>query len=127
MAEIARFESVPQPRPIPLDLADGLDLFSATWLHQWAEAGGSVYLDADGKAFLGFPSYELSPEYVEPSAELSDWSRYNQHAFLDARYHGKMRGMLSILEALPYGNEALKAHMRTHGMQSYIGSVGGES
>lgn len=127
MANTPHSEPVPQSRPVPDELAAGLDLFAATWLQQWADAGGSVHLDASGKASLGFPMYEDSPGYVEPAADQPEWLRKNQRTFLDAHYHGKMRAMLAIIEALPCGYEALKAHMQEHGMRSYFGKVGAAS
>jgi len=127
MADTAHSESVPQRRPVPDELAAGLDLFAATWLQQWVDAGGSVQLDAGGKASIGFPMYEYSPGYVEAATDQPEWLRENQRTFLDAHYHGRMRGMLAIIEALPCGYEALKAHMRAHGMRSYFGTVGAAS
>ena len=32
--------------------------------------------------------------------------------------------MLDIIETLPCGYEALKKHMRAHGMNCYLGNVG---
>lgn len=112
---------------IPEALAPGLDLFAASWMHQWVEAGGSVQLSRDGKASLGFPVYHDSPAYIEPAADLPDAVKTNQETFRDAHYHGKMRGMLVVIEALPFGYDALKHHMRAHGMTCYFGKVGGGS
>lgn len=124
MAKTAHSESVPQPRPVPDELRPGLDLFAATWLQQWADAGGSVQLTSDGSASVGFPMYHDSPAYVEPAADLPEAVRLSQEAFRDAHYHGKMRGLLAVLDTLPCGYEALKDHMRTHGMRCYFGAVG---
>lgn len=38
---------------IPEELMPGLDLFAAAWIQKWAKAGGSVYIEGDGRAMLG--------------------------------------------------------------------------
>lgn len=109
---------------IPAVLAAGLELFAATWLEKWAEAGGFAYLGADGEGGLGYPTYHDSPAYVKLADDLTVQSRDYQETWRDAHYHGTMRAMLGVLDALPWGRDALKSHMRSHGMRSYFHGIG---
>ncbi|WP_126174354.1 hypothetical protein [Altericroceibacterium xinjiangense] len=127
MANPTNNESNHQPRPFPSELAPGLDLFAATWLQHWTEAGGSVHLQDDDRTTLGFPMYNFSPAYVEPPADLPEQVRSSQRSFAANHYHGQMRALLSLIEALPYGSDALNAHMRAHGMRYYYRKQGAGS
>ncbi|MGV7121264.1 hypothetical protein [Sphingopyxis sp. 550A] len=109
---------------IPADLAPGLDLFAAAWLEKFCEIGGSVHMGPDGKALFGWAEYSCSRFYSEPSAELSEADQRREHAFRGADYNGRIRALMDLLETLPQGAEAVKAHMRLHGMRHYIGPVG---
>ncbi|WP_156457616.1 hypothetical protein [Altererythrobacter sp. Root672] len=109
---------------IPDEIAAGLDLFAATWLQQWSEAGGSVQIDAAGRASIGWPSYSHSPECVEVGHDLPDTVRSNQRTFRSGMYDGKMRALLELIDAVPCGHDALKLHMRQHGLAHYLGRPG---
>lgn len=109
---------------MPDGAACGLDLFAAAWLEQWVDAGGSVQLGSEGNALLGFPTYRYSPDYVEPATNLPDSVRARQREFNSAFFLGKMRGMLDLIESTPGGHDALKSHLRAHGMTCYFGKVG---
>lgn len=127
MAVSADSDGAPQPRPIPESLEAGLDLFAAAWLQNWAESGGSVCVDAQGKAQLGFPVYHDSPDYIAPVDDLPEWLRRHNETFRDGLYHGKMRALLDLIQAVPCGCDALKRHMTVHGMRTYFGPVGARS
>jgi hypothetical protein len=111
--------SHPTPNPIPAALSAGLDLFAAAWLEQWCKAGGFVSLDQQDKAWIGFATYHDSPDYAPPPDHLPDAVSRGYESFLDGRYHGKMLSMLDLLKALPHGLDALKSHMRGHGIHCY--------
>jgi hypothetical protein len=70
------------------------------------------------------PEYFCSPEFVEVDSALPEAVRRDQDTFRRNHYHGKMRAMLDFLESVPCGTDAVKAHMRNHGMQYFIGEVG---
>ena len=40
--------------------------------------------------------------------------------FRGADYNGRIRALIDLLESLPQGAEAVKAHMRIHGMRHYM-------
>jgi len=102
--------------PIPETLALGLDLFAAAWLQQWCDAGGSVQLTPDGKALIGYPEYWSSPSYVEPTTDCLATDQMQQHSRHDAQFQGRMTALMDHLEVVPFGREALKRHMRAHGL-----------
>lgn len=109
---------------IPDELAPGLDLFAATWLQKWTDAGGGVQIDRDGKGGFWRPEYWVSPEYVEPPADWPDALRDESASFRRNAYDGKMLALLDLLEALPCGAAAVKAHMHSHGLRSFVGRQG---
>lgn len=107
------------PKPIPSALAAGLDLFAAAWLEEWAKSGGFVSMDEAGKAWIGFAEFHCSPAFEGASQGLPDNCTRAYDGFLDGKYNGKMRGMLDLLDRMPHGLDAIKAHMRMHGMICY--------
>lgn len=125
MAEKPDSAGTPSATPIPSALKPGLDLFAASWLQQWTDAGGGVQIGADGKAGFWTPEYWCSPEFVEPAKDLPDAVRDEQASFRRNSYHGKMRALLDLLDAVPCGTAAVKAHMRSHGLHAYSAAIGG--
>ena len=119
--------SVGGVNPIPAELAPGLDLFAAAWLEKFCEIGGSVHMGPDDKALFGWAEYSCSRFYTEPSAELSEADQRREHAFRGADYNGRIRALMDLLETLPQGTVAVKAHMRIHGMRHYMGPAGQRS
>jgi hypothetical protein len=105
------------------NLAAGLDLIAATWLQQWANAGGSVQIGANRKACFYVPETSCTFEPIDPKGNRPEWLRGNDATFRSGLYTGKMRAMLDLLEALPGGKEAVKHHMLLHGMTSFVGNV----
>ena len=120
------FDSSPErsPRPVPTELSAGLDLFAAAWLQKWSEEGGFVQLVSDGKALFGFPVYQNSPAFCESAAALPEAVCDRQSTWRDGHYQGRMRSLLDLLETLPEGANAVKAHMLSHGLRSYCGATG---
>lgn len=120
-----QFDSSPErlPRPVPTELSAGLDLFAAAWLQKWSEEGGFVQLVSEGKALFGFPIYQKSPAFCSV-ADLPEAVCDRQSDWRDGHYHGRMRSLLDLLETLPEGANAVKAHMRSHGLRYYIGQTG---
>lgn len=119
MADTINSGSNPRPHAIPGPLSAGLDLFAAAWLEQWSNSGGFVTMDRQGKAWIGFAAYHDSPDFAPAPDDLPDAVSRGYDGFLDGRYHGKMLSMLDLLKALPHGHDAVKAHMRAHGMNYY--------
>ena len=112
---------------IPQRLAPGLDLFAAAWLQKWCEGGGSVQLDDEGKALFGFPDYHSSPAFIEIAGDLPEAVNDEKFTWRSGHYYGRMRALLDLLEVLPEGSNAVKAHMRSHGMRVYLSASGSRS
>lgn len=118
-----RYTSEPtgEPRLIPEALAAGLDIFAAAWLEEWARHGGSTFVHSDGTQ-IGYPAND--PGYREPASDLTEWQRSNRLTFAEGQYSGKMRALIDLLSAVPFGREAINDHMRSHAMASYYGQSG---
>lgn len=101
---------------LPVQLAPGLDMFAAAWLESWTSAGGSVVLDHGGRVWIGFKEYSDSPAYHKTNSDIPEAIQQSQRTFRDGRYHGGMQSLLDLLAAVPFGRDALKAHMRAHGL-----------
>jgi len=110
------------PEPIPPALSLGLDLFAATWLQRWTDAGGYVAIGRDGKASAGFVPYEDSPHFRAPDYSLPDEIQRADAACRDGHYHGSMRALLGLLAAMPTGWQAVEAHLLAHGMTEMVGA-----
>jgi len=87
------------------------------WLAAWTKDGGSVVIDDEGKAQIGWPAYDLSPSYQAPNADWPDALR--DHAFISgqAAYDATMRARHEALKMVPGGVDMLKAHMRAKGIR----------
>lgn len=101
---------------------EGMDLFAATWLQHWSEAGGSVAIDRTGKAFATMPEYQASPRYLPADPALPDPVQRDCQTFRDGHYYGGMRALLGLLEAMPGGWDAVRSHMMRHGMAVFAGA-----
>lgn len=104
---------------------EGLDLFAATWLQQWSEAGGSVAIDRTGKAFATMPEYQACPRHLPADPALPNSVQRDCQTFRDGHYSGGMRALLGLLEAMPGGWDAVRSHMMRHGIAEFAGASGG--
>jgi len=91
--------------------------YCEAWLAAWTKDGGSVVIDDNGKAQIGWPAYDLSPSYQAPNADWSDALR--DHAFISgqAAYDATMKARYEALKTVPGGVDMLKSHMRASGVR----------
>lgn len=102
-------------------LAPGLDLFAASWLQEWCEAGGWATLAPGGGIALGFREFKDCPEDIVAASHLPETVKVTQRAFRDGCHTGRVRGLLRLIEGLPHGRDALGHHMQIHGLFEYGG------
>lgn len=107
----------------PPSAAPGLDLFAAAWLERWLAHGGTMIVNPDGTGQSGLPADD--PNAKEPPDGLSDSSREYHRTFSDGIYIGRTRELLDLLELVPGGREAVKAHVRAYPSFAYAGGVVG--
>jgi hypothetical protein len=91
-----------------------LEPFARAWLSEWTEAGGAVMRDrAPGNTFLfGWPEFDSTEIWSDIARANPDWSDEQMgRAYVSGQssYHGKMRGLLALLKAVPGGADTVKA------------------
>lgn len=89
--------------------------FIDAWLAAWTKDGGSVVIDDDGKAQVGWPVYDLSPNYRAPDAAWPQEVRDNTFLNGQATHDATMKARYEALRMVPGGVDALKAYMRAKG------------
>jgi hypothetical protein len=99
---------------IPEALAPGLDLFAAAWAEEWTRFGG--FITSTG---IGYPMDATGPGYGGASSDLPESVLQDRRAFDQAHFHGRMRGLLALLDAVPNARTALAAHMKAHSIACY--------
>lgn len=97
--------------------------FAEAWLEKWVSHGGSALLCDDGKVQLGFPTYELSPEYEGRGCAQTGAGS----SLFDGRYYGTMNTMVDCLKIVPGGVDIIKAHMRATGQRAIFRAREGEA
>ena len=99
----------------PAAAAPGLDLFAAAWLERWLKLGGSMIAKPDGGGYsYCLANVEDVPGYVPPSEELPPEQREWRRTWDDGMFIGRTRELLDLLELVPGGREAVKAHVRQY-------------
>lgn len=105
------------------EAAVGLDLFAAAWVERWTLHGGSITVDTSGNDHMfarvnssDIPGYELP-------ATLTDEERYRRRQVDDLMLSGRTRELLELLEFVPGGREAVKAHVRCFPSIAYQGGT----
>jgi len=111
----------PEARGVPEALAPGLDLFAAAWLQIWTDEGGSVHVEKDGRATMGFPEGPLAGTGGEAD-QPNEWEA-ERARWLNGHHHGRMRALLDLLERMPGGAAAVKAHLHSHGIRYLVGAA----
>lgn len=110
---------------IPGTIAPGLDLFAAAWADEWIRYGGSITTSTEGGCNVAFRTRATGPGYGD-AGSLPESVRQARRDFDEAHYHGRMRSMLAMLDAVPHGREALHAHMCSHAIGQYYAGQPGE-
>ncbi|WP_411341379.1 hypothetical protein V6U71_05935 [Sphingopyxis sp. J-6] len=91
--------------------------FAAAWLKSWVKDGGSVVIDTDGKAQVGWVVYDLSPAFVEPHPTWPNEVRETNALFNTAHHDATMKARYEALHMVPGGANMVKAHMRAEGIR----------
>lgn len=100
----------------------GLDLFAAAWLERWLHHGGSFTVNPDGTGCMFARVNSSDSPNQEPMPETaSDWAR----AMAEGMFTGRTRELMDLLELVPGGREAVKAHVRAFPSFAYKGGTVG--
>lgn len=107
-SEPVEVEKAQDPQSLPLAP------FVLTWLAQWSDAGGAVMPshEGDGTYWFGWPEYDLTAHWKKLQHDNAGWSderRDRNYRWGDATYHGKMRALLDLLNAVPGAVDTAKA------------------
>ena len=106
----------------PPAAAPGLDLFAAAWLERWLHHGGSLTVNPDGTGHMfARVSSSDSPNH-EP---LPDNASDSYRDFVEGQFNGRTRELMDLLELVPGGREAVKAHVRAFPSFAYKGGTVG--
>ena len=89
--------------------------FVEAWLAAWTKDGGSVVIDDDGKAQIGWVTYDFSPNYRAPDPAWPDAVRDNTFLHAQAFHDATMKARFDALKMFPGGVDALKTYMRAKG------------
>lgn len=89
--------------------------FIDAWLAAWIKDGGSVVIDDEGKAQIGWVMYDLSPNYRAPDPAWPEALRDNTFLHAQATHDATMKTRYDALRMVPGGVDMLKAYMRANG------------
>ncbi|HEY1606567.1 MAG TPA: hypothetical protein VGF77_13325 [Allosphingosinicella sp.] len=110
----------------PAAAAPGLDLFAGAWLERLLALGGGMMVFPDGSGRLMWrPSASDAPGYQPPPEDEPDDVAIRRSKVENMMFAGRNRELQDLLDLVPGGKEAVKAHVRT--FPSYTlpdGSVG---
>lgn len=100
----------------------GLDLFAAAWLERWLKHGGCFTVNPDGTGTMfARVSASDAPDF-EP---LPDWADDWHRGLSEGMFTGRTRELMDLLELVPGGREAVKAHVRAFPSFAYKGGTVG--
>src|SRR3546814_721609 len=99
------------------DQQDAEAAFIDAWLAAWIRDGGSVVIDDEGKAQIGWVMYDLSPNYRAPDPAWPEAVRDNTFLHAQATHDATMKARYDALRMVPGGVDMLKAHMRAKGIR----------
>lgn len=91
--------------------------FIGAWLAAWTADGGSVVIDDDGKAQIGWVTYDFAPNYRAPDPAWPDAVRDHSYICGQTAHDATMKARFEALKMLPGGVDALKAHMQAKGLR----------
>lgn len=99
----------------PPSAAPGLDLFAAAWLERWIAHGGGMIVNPDGTGHMyARVDADDAPGYQEPPAEWPAEQRDERRRIDNWMFIGRTRELMDLLELVPGGREAVKAHVRAY-------------
>lgn len=108
------------PGAVIADLERLQTKFAGAWLAAWTHDGGSVVIDDEGKAQVGWPVYDLSPNYCAPDAAWPQEVRDNAFLQGQSMHDATMKARYEALRMVPGGVAMLKAHMSAKGVRVAI-------
>lgn len=98
--------------------------FIDAWLAGWINDGGSVVIDDEGKAQIGWVMYDLSPSYRAPDPAWPEAVRDNTFLHAQAFHDATMKARFDGLRMVPGGVDMLKAYMRANGIRVAVPTMG---
>jgi hypothetical protein len=110
----------------PAAAAPGLDLFAAAWLERWLAHGGTMTVNPDGSGNVHCRVNASDVEgYQEPPADWPEEQRQRRMSWDNAMFIGRTRELLDLLDMVPGGRDAVKAHVRSYPSFAYAGGIVG--
>lgn len=98
----------------------GLDRFAAAWVERWLANGGSVAVEADGKASLfALASASDVPGYEPPPDDWPESLLLDRLRFENTMLCGRTRELMDLLDAVTGAREAVKEHVRRFPSHAY--------
>ena len=91
--------------------------FAVAWLAAWTKDGGSVVIDDDGKAQIGWATYDYSPNFRAPDPAWPEAVRDHSYICGQSAHDATMKARFEALKMHPAGVSAIKAHMRANGIR----------
>ena len=91
--------------------------FVEAWLAAWTKDGGSVVIDDEGKAQIGWVTYDYSPNYRAPDPAWPEAVRDHSYICGQTAHDATMKARFEALKMLPGGVDAVKAHMQAKGVR----------
>ncbi len=102
---------------------DAQTAFIAEWLAAWTKDGGSVVIDDEGRAQIGWTVYDLSPAYQAPDPAWHDAVRDNAFLHAQAHHDATMKARFDAIRMAPGGVDALKAYMAAKGIRVAVSTT----
>ena len=99
------------------DQKDAEAAFIDKWLAAWIKDGGSVVIDDEGKAQIGWVMYDLSPNYRAPDPAWTEAVRDNTFLHAQATHDATMKTRFDALRMAPGAVDALKVYMQAKGIR----------
>lgn len=107
---------------IPSAIEAGLDVFAAAWADEWIRYDGSITASTEGGCNVAYRARATGPGYGDIGS-LPESVQQARRDFEEAHFHGRMRAMLAMLDAVPCGRAALHAHICSHAIGQYYAGL----
>ena len=114
-------EVTPPPEAVP-----GLDMFAAAWLERFTSHGGSVTVEASGEGHMFLPvDPDGAPNYRPPPADWTERQKQARREIDRWMFTGRTRELIELLDLVPGGRAAVKAHVRSFPSFAYASGTMG--
>jgi len=95
-------------------------MFAAAWAERWIANGGAVMVGAEGHvSLIARVSADDVPGYVEPPPEWTEEQRLSRRSVDDWMLCGRTHELVDLLEVVPHGRDAVKAHVIAYPSMAY--------